>query len=72
MRSEATLLETYSEKASRGFDYFTPEDRHHAYKKLRLAVLVHPVGISRSRACSRTWNVCQRHRYIQEYREERA
>jgi hypothetical protein len=41
---KATLLETYSEKASRGLDYFTPEDRHQAYKKLRLSVLVHPGG----------------------------
>ncbi len=41
---KATLLETYSEKASKGLDLFTPEDRHQAYKKLRLAVLVHPGG----------------------------
>jgi hypothetical protein len=40
----ATLLETYSQKASEGFDYFTPEDRHHTYKKLRVAALVHPGG----------------------------
>ena len=41
---KATLLETYSEKASKGLEYFTPEDRHEAYKKLRLSVLVHPGG----------------------------
>jgi recombinase-like zinc beta ribbon protein len=43
-QDKTTLLETYSEKASRGLDYFTPEDRHQAYKKLRLSVLVHPGG----------------------------
>ncbi len=43
-RDRDTLLETYSEKASQGFEYFTPEDRHHAYKKLRLSVLVYPNG----------------------------
>jgi recombinase-like zinc beta ribbon protein len=39
-----TLLSAYTEKASRGLDYFTPEDRHQTYKKLRLSVLVHPGG----------------------------
>jgi DNA repair ATPase RecN len=43
-QDKSTLLETYSEKASKGLDYFTPEDRHQAYKKLRLSVLVHPGG----------------------------
>jgi hypothetical protein len=43
-RDNATLLETYSEKASKGLDYFTPEDRHDTYKMLRLSVLVHPGG----------------------------
>jgi site-specific DNA recombinase len=43
-QDKATLLETYTEKASRGLDYFTPEDRRQAYKKLRLSVLVHPGG----------------------------
>jgi hypothetical protein len=43
-RDRATLLETYMEKASKGLDYFTPEDRHQAYKKLRLSVLVRPGG----------------------------
>ena len=38
------MPEPYSEQASRGLDYFTPEDRHQAYKKLRLSVLVHPGG----------------------------
>ncbi len=41
---KAALLETYSEKASEGLDYFTPEERHQAYKKLRLAILIHPGG----------------------------
>jgi hypothetical protein len=41
---KATLLEAYTHKASRGLDYFTPEDRHQAYKKLNLPVLVHPGG----------------------------
>ena len=41
---KAALLETYSAKASEGLDHFTPEDRHDAYKKLRLSVLVHPGG----------------------------
>jgi hypothetical protein len=40
----AQLLEIYSEKASSGLDLFTPEERHQTYKKLRLAVLVHPGG----------------------------
>jgi hypothetical protein len=39
-----TLLATYTENASQGLDYFTPEDRHQAYKRLRLSVLVHPGG----------------------------
>jgi hypothetical protein len=43
-RDRDTLLETYSEKASEGLDYFTPENRHDTYKKLRLAVLVYPGG----------------------------
>ncbi len=43
-RDKATLLEAYSEKASKGLDYFTPEERHQSYKKLRLTVLVHPGG----------------------------
>src|SRR3712207_7792959 len=43
-RDNATLLETYSEKASKGLDYFTPDDRHDTYKMLRLSVLVHPGG----------------------------
>jgi hypothetical protein len=43
-RDRATVLESYSEKASRGLDYSTPEDRHQAYKKLRLAVVVRPGG----------------------------
>jgi hypothetical protein len=43
-RDSDALLETYSEKASRGFEHFTPEDRHHAYKKLGLSVLVYPNG----------------------------
>jgi hypothetical protein len=36
------LLETCSEKASAGLDRLAPEERHRAYKKLRLVVLVHP------------------------------
>ena len=43
-RDRDTLLETYSKQASKGFEYFTPEERHHAYKKLRLSVLVYPNG----------------------------
>ncbi len=43
-QDKATLLEAYSQKASKGFDYFTPEDRHQAYKKLRLSVRVQPGG----------------------------
>ena len=43
-RDRATLLEAYSEKASKGLDLFTPEDRHQAYKRLRLSVLVRPGG----------------------------
>ena len=43
-RDKVELLESYSEKASRGLDHFTPEDRHDTYKKLRLSVLVHPGG----------------------------
>jgi hypothetical protein len=39
-----TLLATYTERASRGLDYFTPEDRHQAYKRLRLSVLARPGG----------------------------
>jgi hypothetical protein len=44
-RDRAAVLESYSEKASRGLDYFTPEDRHQTYKKLRLAVSVRPGGV---------------------------
>jgi site-specific DNA recombinase len=43
-RDNDALLETYSEKASKGLDHFTPEVRHDTYKKLQLAVLVHPGG----------------------------
>jgi len=43
-QDKATLLEAYSQKASKGFDYFTHEDRHQAYKKLRLSVRVQPGG----------------------------
>jgi hypothetical protein len=43
-RDKADLLESYSEKASRGLDLFTSKDRHATYKKLRLSVLVHPGG----------------------------
>jgi hypothetical protein len=39
-----TLLATYTEQASRGLDYFIPEDRHQAYKRLRLSVLARPGG----------------------------
>jgi predicted SnoaL-like aldol condensation-catalyzing enzyme len=44
-RDRAAVLESYAEKASRGLDYFTPEDRHQTYKKLRLAVSVRPGGV---------------------------
>ena len=43
-RDRAALLEAYAEKTHRGLDYFTPEDRHQSYKRLRLAVLIHPGG----------------------------
>ncbi len=43
-QDKTTLPETYSERASWGLDYFNPEDRHQAYKKLRLSVVVHPGG----------------------------
>jgi hypothetical protein len=43
-QDKTTLLETYSEKASRGLEYFTPEDRHQAYKQLCVPILVHPGG----------------------------
>ena len=41
-RDRVELLASYSRKASAGLDLFTPEERHQAYKKLRLVVLVHP------------------------------
>ena len=41
-RDRDEFLETYSEKASAGLDLLTPEERHRAYKKLRLVVLVRP------------------------------
>ncbi len=43
-RDRAALLEAYTEKASKGLDYFTPEDRHQTYKRLRLSVLARPGG----------------------------
>jgi hypothetical protein len=43
-RDRAALLEAYTEKASKGLDYFTPENRHQTYKRLRLSVLVRPGG----------------------------
>jgi hypothetical protein len=38
------LLATYTERASKGLDYLTPEDRHQFYKRLRLSVLVRQGG----------------------------
>ena len=49
-QDKGTLLESYSEKASRGLGYFTSEDRHQAHKELRLAVVVRPGAASRSPA----------------------
>jgi hypothetical protein len=54
-RDRAALLEAYTEKASKGLDYFTPEDRHQTYKRLRLFVLVRPGGdLEVSRVLGRT------------------
>jgi hypothetical protein len=38
------LLEQYAGMAPEGLDAFTPEDRHHAYKALKLKVTAHPHG----------------------------
>ena len=37
-------LEQYAEMTAEGLDAFTPEDRHQAYKALRLRVTAHPHG----------------------------
>jgi hypothetical protein len=37
-RDRAALLEAYTEKTHRGLEYFTPEDRHQSYKRLRVGV----------------------------------
>jgi hypothetical protein len=39
-----TLLEHYTRIAPEGLDCYTPEDRHQAYKELRMRMLVHPDG----------------------------
>ena len=38
------MLEQYVEMAPEGLDNFTPEDRHEAYKALRLRVIAYPHG----------------------------
>src|SRR5215217_7160472 len=38
------MLEQYEKMTPEGLDAFTPEDRHQAYKALRLRVVVHPDG----------------------------
>jgi len=38
------LLEQYARMTPEGLDRYTPEDRHQAYKALRLRVVVHPDG----------------------------
>jgi site-specific DNA recombinase len=68
-RDKATLLEIYSEKVSKGLDHFTPEDRHDAYKKLRLSVLVHPGG---DLEVTGILSLSKMTVYPGEYREEKA
>ena len=53
------LLEQYAEMVPEGLDAFTPEDRHHAYKALRLKVTAHPHGeMEASSIISSTSSLC--------------
>jgi hypothetical protein len=43
-RDRDALLERYARMVLEGLDRYTPEDRHQAYKELRLKWFVHPLG----------------------------
>jgi hypothetical protein len=50
-RDRAALLEPYTEKASKGLDYFTPEDRHRPTRGRACPCWSARAGISRSAGC---------------------
>jgi hypothetical protein len=43
-RDRDELFETYKVMACGGLDYFSPEERNYAYKRLRVSVVVPPDG----------------------------